>query len=59
MNLAKSNKPGRWRRLLKSADKLPNMGLWWEIHDKWEEKLLNHTQFETDEDMMEQFVHIE
>lgn len=29
------------------------------MHDKHEEALLNHTTFETDEDMMEQFVHIE
>ncbi len=34
------------------------MGLWWEVHEKHEEALLNHTQFETDESM-EQFIHIE
>jgi hypothetical protein len=33
------------------------MQLWWEMHEKYEEALLNHTTFETD-DAMEQFVHI-
>ena len=57
-NLTKSDHPSRWRRLLKSADKIPNMQLWWEIHEKWEEKLLSHTQFDTDEDFMEGMIHI-
>jgi hypothetical protein len=34
------------------------MQLWWEIHDKHRDTLLNHTTFETD-DAMESFVHIE
>ena len=29
------------------------MQIWWEIHEKHEESLLKHTQFETDEDFME------
>jgi hypothetical protein len=58
MNLFKKDAPSRWRRLLKSTEKMPNMQLWWEIHDKHREALLNHTTFETDEDQMEQFVHI-
>ena len=33
------------------------MQVWWEIHDKHEEALLNHTTFETD-DKMSEFVHI-
>lgn len=43
VNLAKKGRPNRWRRLLKQTEKLPNMALWWEMHDKHEEKLLNHT----------------
>lgn len=57
LNLLKDNKPARWRRLLKQTEKIPNMQLWWEIHDKHEETLLNHTTFETDE-RMDEFVHI-
>jgi hypothetical protein len=34
------------------------MSLWWELHDKYEEALVNHTQFETDE-QIEQMIHIE
>lgn len=52
-NLTKVNRPSRWRRLLKSAEKIPNMQIWWEIHEKHEEALLKHTQFETDEEFME------
>lgn len=59
MNLTKANKPSRWRRLQKSTEKLPNMQLWWEIHEKHEESLLKHTTFDTDEDEMENFIHIE
>ena len=35
------------------------MQLWWEIHERYEDKLLSHTQFETDEDFMEGMIHIE
>jgi hypothetical protein len=53
-NLTKVGRPNRWRRLLKSATEKPsNMQLWWEIHEKHEDALLKHTQFETDEDFME------
>jgi hypothetical protein len=58
LSLVKKEKPSRWRRLVKSTDKMPNMQLWWELHDKYREELLEHTTFETDESM-EQFVHIE
>lgn len=34
------------------------MQTWWEIHEKHEEALLKHTQFETDESM-EEFIHID
>jgi len=57
VSLVKTGRPNRWRRLLQSTEKLPNMQLWWELHDKYEEALLNHTQFETDESM-EQFIHV-
>ena len=30
------------------------MHLWWELHERYDEALLKHTQFETDEDFMEQ-----
>ncbi len=30
------------------------MQLWWELHERYEEALLKHTQFDTDEDFMEQ-----
>ena len=33
---------------------MPNMHLWWELHERYDEALLKHTQFETDEDFMEQ-----
>lgn len=56
--LDKTNKPERWRRLTKSQEKLPNAKTWWEQFEKYEEDLLKHTTFETD-DAMEQFVHIE
>ena len=49
LNLIKLTRPSRWRRLLKTTDKIPNMQIWWELHDKYEESLLNHTTFETDE----------
>ena len=58
-NLTKADKPSRWRRLLKSNHKMQNMHIWWEIHEKHEDSLLKHTQFETDEDFMEGIVHIE
>jgi hypothetical protein len=51
LNLTKSNNPIRWRRLLKQTEKLPNMQLWWDLHEKYEEDLLKHTTFETDEAM--------
>ena len=35
------------------------MQIWWELHEKHEEKLLNHTQFETDEDFMEGLIHVD
>lgn len=54
----KEGRPKRWRRLLTQTEKLPNMQIWWELHDKYNEALLNHTQFETDESM-EQFIHVE
>ena len=58
-NLTKRDRPSRWRRLLKSENKRPNMQIWWELHEKHEEKLLNHTQFETDEDFMEGLIHVD
>src|SRR5438105_3666747 len=57
MNLTKANKPSRWRRLLKSTERMPNLQLWWELHEKHEESLLSHTTFETDEDAMEGLIH--
>ena len=33
------------------------MQLWWELHEKHSDALLNHTTFETD-DAIDQFVHI-
>lgn len=56
--LAKKGRPNRWRRLLKQTEKMSNMMIWWEMHEKHEDALLKHTQFETDESM-EQFVHID
>lgn len=58
-NLTKASKPSRWRRLLKGTEKIPNMQVWWEIHEKWDEKLVQHTQFDTDEDFMEGIIHVE
>ena len=57
-NLTKKTKPSRWRRLIKSEEKLPNSQLWWDVHEKYADSLLNHTTFETDE-AFEQFVHID
>ncbi len=42
---------------MKSQKKLPNMYLWWEIHEKHEEALLNHTTFETD-DNIDNLIHM-
>jgi hypothetical protein len=53
-NLTKADRPSRWRRLLKQTEKMQNMHLWWELHERYDEALLKHTQFETDEDFMEQ-----
>jgi hypothetical protein len=53
-NFTKADRPSRWRRLLKQTEKMPNMQLWWEMHERHDEALLKHTQFETDEDFMEQ-----
>jgi len=58
IHLFKLNKPERWRRLLEGTEKPPNMSLWWEIHEKYDEDLVKHTQFETD-DEIEQFIHID
>ena len=58
VTLAKTGRPKRWRRLLKTTDKMPNMQIWWEIHEKHEEALLKHTQFETDESI-ENLIHID
>ena len=57
-NLTKASQPSRWRRLLERTEKIPNMQLWWEIHEKHDEALLKHTQFETDEDFMEGMISI-
>ena len=57
-NLTKKTKPSRWRRLIKSEQKPPNSQLWWDVHEKYADSLLNHTTFETDE-AFEQFVHID
>ena len=35
------------------------MGLWWDLHTKYEESLLNHTTFETDEEQMEGLINIQ
>jgi hypothetical protein len=58
VNFVKKGRPNRWRRLLSSTEKMPNMGILWEIHEKHEQALLNHTQFETDESM-EHLIHID
>lgn len=58
-NLTKASRPSRWRRLLSQTEKMPNMQLWWEIHEKHEDALLKHAQFDTDEDFMENMIHIE
>jgi len=56
--LDKTNKPERWRRLTNSNEKLKNGQTWWEQFEKYEDELLKHTTFETD-DNMDQFIHIE
>jgi hypothetical protein len=35
------------------------MQLWWELHERYDEALLKHTQFETDEDFMEGLINVE
>lgn len=49
MNLTKSTQPKRWRRLLKSDQKIDNMNIWWEVHEKYADELEQHTTFETDD----------
>ena len=40
LNLAKAESPSRWRKLLAdNAVKPPNMGLWWEVYEKYEKEL--------------------
>ena len=34
------------------------MNIWWDLHEKYEESLLNHTTFETDEEQMEGLIHM-
>ena len=58
VNFTKEKRPERWRRLLTQTEKIPNMSLWWELHEKYEEELLNHTTFETD-DNIENLIHID
>eukprot|EP00347_Sterkiella_histriomuscorum_P021293 403334511 len=58
VTLAKKGRPNRWRRLLQQTEKMPNMQIWWDLHQKHEETLLNHTQFETDESI-EHLIHID
>jgi hypothetical protein len=38
---------------------MPNLSLWWELHERYDEALLKHTQFETDEDFMEGLINID
>jgi len=38
---------------------MPNLSLWWELHERYDEALLKHTQFETDEDFMEGIINID
>lgn len=58
-NFTKLDRPSRWRRLLKQTEKMPNLSLWWELHERYDEALLKHTQFETDEDFMEGLINID
>ena len=58
-NFTKADRPSRWRRLLKQTEKMPNLSLWWELHERYDEALLKHTQFETDEDFMEGLINID
>lgn len=57
LNLTKQEQPKRWRRLLKTEEKIGNMRIWWELHEKHMESLEQHTTFETD-DAFEDLVHI-
>ena len=59
VNFTKADRPSRWRRLLKQTEKMPNLSLWWELHERYDEALLKHTQFETDEDFMEGLISID
>jgi len=58
-NFTKADRPSRWRRLLKQTEKMPNLSLWWELHERYDEALLKHTQFETDEDFMEGLINVD
>jgi hypothetical protein len=57
VNLTKSEKQKRWRRLLKSEERPDNMRIWYELYDTIGD-LEDHTTFETD-DAFEDLVHIE
>lgn len=35
LNFTKTEAPAKWARLLKTEEKLQNMRLWWELHDKF------------------------
>lgn len=57
LNLTKSENPSRWRWLTKSEERIPNMQLWWEIHEKFMDELETHSTFETD-DNFDSFIKI-
>lgn len=38
-NLTKKSRMTRWKKLNASSQKLPNLIVWWEMHDKYEKDL--------------------
>lgn len=51
INLAKVEQPSKWKKLLANgANKPMNMGVWWELWEKYEEELNKHAPDDDDSD---------
>ena len=55
VNLTKTYSPERWERLLKQKEKMPNMQMWWEMHEKYEQYLSRFKRFDYDADFHDSY----
>lgn len=57
VNLAKADQPSKWKKLLANgANKPGNMGVWWELWEKYEKELDKHSPDDDDDDEDEEDV---